>query len=204
MTVDPISSILAANSIAASVTDNTTDATADTTTDTITDNGGLEKLEKQNAQKSQLFTKQNIGVLYSSENWREVETLVNDLRYLLMEVYDVSPLNLKTYQCPSVYDMPLYLSGIYQRSDVVICIGVIYKNSPTYDSRLVGSLTDKLSNYVISNNSKLPAFDCILVKDSNEQFEEHYRMIAKTEGGYATNWANRVVYACNIVLPPTS
>ncbi|ORX70996.1 hypothetical protein DL89DRAFT_267090 [Linderina pennispora] len=140
-----------------------------------------------------------IGLVYSSENWDDMEALVNDLRYELTDTYNISPIQLKTTQAESIYDLPLFISHLNSRCDIVLALGVVYRNAPDYEPRLVTALTQRLSGTIIS---RIPVFDCILVRQSRVQLEEHVKLLKSGGSGFGKIWASRAIDAFNVLSKP--
>ncbi|KAJ2348379.1 hypothetical protein GGF43_004581, partial [Coemansia sp. RSA 2618] len=142
-----------------------------------------------------------VGIVYSAENWEHIERLVNDLRYELTENYHFSPINIKLTQAESILDIPLYVSHLHQRSDIVFALGVVFRASPVYEQRLVDAVTQHIA--AIPMHGRLPVFDCILVRDSPKQLEAHKAALAEAGGsGIAAVWAKRAIDTYAMMAKP--
>ncbi|KAJ1800508.1 hypothetical protein LPJ59_001048 [Coemansia sp. RSA 2399] len=143
------------------------------------------------------MTSPRIGIVYSAENWDHIEPLVNDLRYELTDHYGVSPVSIKITQAESVHDLPMYVAHSHQSSDVVFALGVVFRDAPLHQDRLVDLLTRRLGS--IGMPGRLPVFDCILVKDSHKQLGAD---IASLSVGKV--WARRAMDALAMLSRPVS
>ncbi|KAJ2792980.1 hypothetical protein H4R20_006689 [Coemansia guatemalensis] len=132
-----------------------------------------------------------VGIIYSSENWDQIEPLVNDLRYELTDQYNFSPINIKTTQTESIIDIPLYVNHFHQRSDIVFALGVVYRASPEYEQRLVDLFTERIG--AASPPGRLPVFDCVLVRDNQKQLDAHINAMADVNSSMASMWARRAI-----------
>ncbi|KAI8323774.1 hypothetical protein GQ54DRAFT_257777 [Martensiomyces pterosporus] len=141
-----------------------------------------------------------IGYVYAAENWDDVEMLVNDLRYELMDAYNFSPINMKTTQTESIYDIPLFINHSHHRSDIVFALGVVYKDSPMYDQRLVDMVTQRLS--ALSMPGRVPVFDCILIRDNRQHLQTHLAQLEENGTSFAKIWASRAIDTYNILSKP--
>ncbi|KAJ2503077.1 hypothetical protein GGH96_000520 [Coemansia sp. RSA 1972] len=138
-----------------------------------------------------------VGIVYSAENWDHIEPLVNSLRYELTDNFHFSPINIKLTQAESIYDIPLYVSHLHQRSEIVFVLGVVFRTSPTFEQRLVDALTQHVA--AIPMIGRLPVFDCIMVKDSEKQLRAH---IEAVDGGFASVWAKRAIDTYTMMAKP--
>ncbi|KAJ2616339.1 hypothetical protein H4S08_000833 [Coemansia sp. RSA 1365] len=142
----------------------------------------------------------NVGIVFSSENWDQIEPLVNDLRYELTDHYNFSPINIKVTQTESIIDIPLYVNHFHHRSDIVFALGVMYRTSPDYEQRLVDLFTERIS--ATSSPGRLPVFDCILVRDNQKQLEAQLGVMANAESSMASGWARRAIDAYMMLSKP--
>ncbi|KAJ1950917.1 hypothetical protein FBU59_000457 [Linderina macrospora] len=140
-----------------------------------------------------------IGLAYSSENWEDMESLVNDLRYELTDTYNISPIQLKCTQTESILDLPLFISHLNGRCDIVLALGVVYKDAPEYEQRLVESLTQRLAGLAVT---RIPVFDCVLVRQNRRQLVEQVEALRERESGFGKIWAGRAIDAFNVLSKP--
>ncbi|KAJ2452773.1 hypothetical protein EV183_002671 [Coemansia sp. RSA 2336] len=141
-----------------------------------------------------------IGIVYSAENWKEIEPLVNDLRYELTENYHFSPINIKVTQTESIHDIPLFVNHLHQRSDIVFALGVVFRMSPMYEQRLVDGTTQRIGTIPMSG--RLPVFDCILVRDSPKQLAEQVGRLKGAGTSMAGEWARRAIDTYTMMTKP--
>ncbi|KAJ1740193.1 hypothetical protein LPJ55_001433 [Coemansia sp. RSA 990] len=141
-----------------------------------------------------------IGIVYSTENWKETETLINDLRYELTENYHFSPINIKMTQTESIHDIPQFVNHLHQRSDIVFALGVVFQTSPMYEQRLVDGITQRIS--AIPMPGRLPVFDCILVRDSPKQLMEQAARLKSAGTSMAGEWARRAIDTYTMMTKP--
>ncbi|KAJ2850814.1 hypothetical protein IWW36_001629 [Coemansia brasiliensis] len=141
-----------------------------------------------------------IGIVYSAENWAQIEPLINDLRYELTENYHFSPINIKMTQTESIYDIPLFVNHLHQRSDIVFALGAVFQSSPMYEQRLVDAISQRIS--AIPMPGRLPVFDCILVRDSPKQLEAQIGSLAASGTSMASAWARRAIDTYTMMTKP--
>ncbi|KAJ2785138.1 hypothetical protein H4R18_000726 [Coemansia javaensis] len=137
-----------------------------------------------------------VAVVYSAENWAQVEPLVNDLRYELTERYHFSPFSIKITQAESVHDIPQYITTLHQRSDIVFALGVVFRSAPVFEQRLVDLTTRRIGDISVPNRPAV--FDCILVRDDPAHLADHLAALAAKPPAagcttMAAVWARRAV-----------
>ncbi|KAJ1731297.1 hypothetical protein H4S06_006515 [Coemansia sp. BCRC 34490] len=143
-----------------------------------------------------------IGIVYSAENWSQVEPLVNELRYELTDNYSVSPISIKITQAESVHEIAIHAIHAHQRSDIVFAVGVVLRDSPLHQERLMELLTSRLG--AASLPGRLPVFDCVLVKDSAAQLAADLARLEEDSTSAAKVWAKRAMDALAILSKPAN
>ncbi|KAI9502404.1 hypothetical protein GGI25_004690 [Coemansia spiralis] len=130
-------------------------------------------------------TQPRIGIVYSVENFDIASGLVNDLRYELVDAYGLSPISIKITQAECVHDIPIYIGHMHQRCDLVFALGVVFRDDPLFEDRLMNLLTKRLV---------VPArlvFDCVVVRDSRDRFVRDNAELGPA--GFAQLWARRAM-----------
>ncbi|KAJ1953834.1 hypothetical protein GGI12_005928 [Dipsacomyces acuminosporus] len=158
------------------------------------------RLRKQEPVKPDWVHDMKFLILYAPENPEEVEKLLYDIRDVFLKEYKAKTRYVQSHQCESIYDMPSQLASLHKSCDILFCMGVVYRDSPTYDEQLLAELTSKLAKY--KPRRKLPVFDCILVKDNKEQLDEHFAMLEESNTSYGAIWANRAITAYHSLSKP--
>lgn len=150
----------------------------------------LRKIEKRAWGPGQL----RVSIVHTVEHWDIVERLVNELRYELKNKHLMNIFNIKLTQSESIHEIPQHIARLHSRSQIIYAVGVEFKTSPLYEPRLVDLLTHRLGALGGELKLALPVFDCILVRDSQEQLEQ------QMQGGcFAESWARRGIDAFNVL-----
>ncbi|KAJ2741834.1 hypothetical protein GGI20_004907 [Coemansia sp. BCRC 34301] len=134
-----------------------------------------------------------IGIVYSVEHWDLVERLVNELRYELKNQFHINVLCIKLMQSESIHEIPLYVTRMQERNQIVFAVGVELMSSPGYEPRLVDLMTRRID--ALSAGGRLPVFDCILVRESREMLERQMQILNDADSCFAESWAKRAIDA---------